>query len=56
MANKKRHKTEAEKAIQRIRTHRNKVRKYKKLIKENPNHKDLAIWKKKLAHSEERCG
>jgi len=47
-------KTEVEKAIQRRRTHSNKVRKYEKMIKDNPNHKDISAWQTKLDYSKER--
>ena len=44
----KRHRTESENSAQRDRTKKNKIRKYTKLIKENPKDNHLSVWEEKL--------
>ena len=44
----KRNKTEPEKSAQRERTKKNKIRKYTKLIKENPQDRHASVWETKL--------
>jgi deoxyadenosine/deoxycytidine kinase len=48
MGNNKRRMTEPKKTAQRKRTNENYQKKYEKLIKKYPNHKDIGIWKDKL--------
>lgn len=48
MANQKHKNTKEELLKQRIRTHKNLIKKYNKLILNNPEHKDVKIWQKKI--------
>lgn len=48
MSKGKNNRTPADKAAQKGRTYRNQVRKYKKLIDENPGHKDVKLWEKNI--------
>ena len=43
--------TPGEKASQARRTHRNKVRKYRKLLENFPQNPHKKIWEEKLEHS-----
>lgn len=43
-----RRRTEAEKAAQKTRTHYNQIKKYKKLIEQNPDDIHVPIWKDKI--------
>ena len=44
MPNNKKRKSEAEKIRQKARTRKNKIKKYEKLIKENPNDTQVKTW------------
>ena len=50
----KRGKTDAQRSSQRRRTHKNKIKKYEKLLKEFPDSKDKGIWQQKLEHSQRK--
>jgi hypothetical protein len=51
MPNRKKRKTESEKARQRRRTHANLVLKYKKLIKENPTSPHRKKWQEQIEYN-----
>jgi len=39
---------------QNRRTHKNKIKKYEKLISDLPSNKSMDIWKQKLEHSRQK--
>jgi len=45
---------EAERAAQQRRTHKNKVKRFKKLLASDPQDKQAPAWKDKLEHSSKR--
>jgi hypothetical protein len=54
MGNSKKRQIEGENKSQQRQTHRNKVRKYEKLLNLFPNSIQRSIWEEKLNHSKSR--
>ena len=46
--------SDVEKSAQKRRTHKNKVKRYKKLLSASPEDKQAPEWAKKLDHSSKR--